>query len=92
MNVARNIMSGLSRLAVVAVMALLAACGTGGGDTPPPPASAASVTLTVATAGGGTGTVTSNPAGLNCGATCTLTVPSMNNIFAETTMSIIQRQ
>ena len=76
MNVARNIMSGLSRLAVVAVMALLAACGTGGGDTPPPPASAASVTLTVATAGGGTGTVTSNPAGLNCGATCTLTVPS----------------
>lgn len=76
MNVARNIMSGLGRLNVVAVILLLAACSSGGGDTPPPPTPAASVTLTVATAGSGTGTVTSTPAGLNCGATCTLTVSS----------------
>lgn len=57
--------------------ALLAGCGTGGGDTPPAtPPPAASVTLTVTTAGTGTGLVTSNPAGLNCGTTCTLTVTS----------------
>ena len=33
------------------------------------------VTLTVALAGAGTGTVTSDPAGIDCGATCTVTVP-----------------
>ncbi|WP_168058585.1 InlB B-repeat-containing protein [Candidatus Manganitrophus noduliformans] len=52
-----------------------------------------SFTLTVAKNGSGTGTVTSNPAGINCGATCsasfnngtsiTLTAaPSANSIFA----------
>lgn len=47
--------------------------GSSGGGTPAPTVSA---TLTVIKAGGGIGTVTSIPAGINCGATCMLTVTS----------------
>lgn len=67
------------RFAVGTVLILAAgACGSGGsGDGGTPPATPpASVTLTIAKAGVGTGTVTSNPAGINCGTTCTLTVSS----------------
>lgn len=61
----------------VPLLCAIAACGSGGSDgggAPPPPPP--SVTLTIAKTGNGTGTITSNPAGINCGTTCTLTVSS----------------
>ncbi len=69
-------LNGVHGLGFLGVLLLLSACGSDGGETPPPAAPPASVTLTVATAGGGTGVVTSNPAGINCGTACTLTVAS----------------
>lgn len=60
----------------LALLVATGACSPGGSSGGGAPAPAASVTLTVATAGSGAGTVTSNPAGLNCGTTCTLTVTS----------------
>src|SRR5256885_2100159 len=35
--------------------------------------------VTITKAGNGSGTVTSNPAGINCGATCTATLPTASN-------------
>ncbi len=61
----------------VPLLCAIAACGSGGSDgggAPPPPPP--SVTLTIAKIGNGTGTITSNPAGIDCGTTCTLTVSS----------------
>jgi ELWxxDGT repeat protein len=60
---------------VAGILLALGGCSSGGSETPPaaPPAS---VTLTIAKAGNGTGTITSNPAVINCGATCTLTASS----------------
>lgn len=58
------------RLAIAgAALAFLAACGGGGGGA----GGGATVqyTLTAATAGTGTGSVTSGPAGINCGTSCT---------------------
>ncbi len=61
----------------VPLLCAIAACGSGGSDgggAPPPPPPP--VTLTIAKIGNGTGTITSNPAGIDCGTTCTLTVSS----------------
>lgn len=76
MNVFRHNLNGLCGLGLAGMMLLMSACSSGGGDTTPSAAPPASVTLTVAKAGGGTGMVTSTPAGINCGVTCTLTVSS----------------
>ncbi|HUP91076.1 MAG TPA: DUF4394 domain-containing protein [Solimonas sp.] len=73
-------------VACIAVLTL-SACGSGGDDAPGPTAR-----LTVTKAGTGSGTVTSSPAGINCGTTCaadfpvgtavTLTAaPALNNTF-----------
>src|SRR4051812_11169763 len=64
-------------LAVVAVLTIsaLVGCGGGlsnGGTTPPPPPPSLTVTLS----GTGTGTVTSAPAGISCGSTCSAEFPS----------------
>ncbi len=66
-------------LALLFVLAT-AACGSVS-DTQPdggelPDGGATDVTLTITRSGNGTGTVTSSPAGLDCGTTCTLTVPA----------------
>ena len=46
-------------------------------STPPPPPPSGTFTLTVSKIqNGGTGTVTSSPAGIDCGATCTASFPS----------------
>lgn len=61
-------------LIVVGLLLVLAGCSSGGtGAPPPPPIVAPSVTLTVAKVGNGTVTSSS---GINCGASCTLTVSS----------------
>ena len=51
--------------------------------TPPPPP--ASFTLTVTTAGSGTGGVTSSPAGINCGATCSASFTSPTSVTLTAT-------
>ena len=51
--------------AAVVFVAIVAGC-SGGGDTTSPPVTT-TYTLTVVKAGNGTGTVTSSPAGINCG-------------------------
>ena len=67
---------------------MLSGCGGGGASTPPPPSE---VTLSVTTSGNGT--VTSSPAGINCGSSCTATfaqgsavmlsaTPSSGNLFS----------
>ena len=67
---------------VLALMfvATTAACGSVSGTQPDggdlPDSGATEVTLTVTRSGNSTGTVTSSPAGLDCGTTCTLTVPA----------------
>jgi hypothetical protein len=56
--------------------------------TPPPPPPSGTFTLTVTKVlDGGTGNVTSSPAGIDCGATCTATFPSGTSItlFASPT-------
>ena len=65
-------------LGLVSLLAISACSsgGTDGGGGTPPAAPPASVTLTIANAGSGTGTITSSPAGLNCGNDCLLTVSS----------------
>ena len=45
---------------------VLCGCGGGAGGGPPPP----SFQLSVQSAGAGAGTISSNPAGINCGTTC----------------------
>lgn len=68
---------GLGAYGVAGLFLILGGCAagdSGGGPTPPTPQ--ASVTLIVAKAGNGAGTLTSTPAGVNCGAVCTLTVSS----------------
>jgi hypothetical protein len=63
---------------------LVAACASGDKDSntnssspvPSPLSEQPSVTLTITKIGIGLGTITSNPAGLNCGTTCRLTVTS----------------
>jgi hypothetical protein len=68
---------GVASLAVNGATNLLAA-GTYGRSvwTTPLAASAGSQTLTVAKSGSGNGTVTSNPAGINCGSTCSASFTS----------------
>src|SRR4026208_1352890 len=80
---------------------LIAACGGDGTpnsqpdlDSTSPSSQSVSAMLTIQKSGTGFGTITSNPAGLNCGTTCTLTValgtvitltvaPAPNNTLAD---------
>ena len=64
-------------------LALVAACCTALGvavGVPDGGAAAASNTLLVSKTGTGTGTVTSSPAGINCGPTCSKSFPSTQTI------------
>jgi hypothetical protein len=56
------------------------------GITPPPPP-VANYTLAVGKAGSGAGSVSSNPAGINCGATCTASYASGTNVTLTATAS-----
>jgi Divergent InlB B-repeat domain len=47
--------------------------GGGGGGPPPPPPPPSRYSLTVTKSGTGAGTVVSDPAGIDCGATCSMT-------------------
>jgi uncharacterized repeat protein (TIGR01451 family) len=65
---------------------------SGGGSVAPPAASdstvittSANVTLIITTGGNGTGTVTSSPAGINCGATCSAGFASGTSIVLTAT-------
>ena len=53
--------------AMASVLVLLAACGGGGSNTPPPPPPAQ---FALGVSVSGNGSVGSQPAGINCGATC----------------------
>ncbi|MHA2615669.1 MAG: InlB B-repeat-containing protein [bacterium JZ-2024 1] len=58
----------------------LTSCGGGGGAPP-----ATQFNLTVTKAGTGSGTVTSNPAGINCGTTCSTSFPSGSTVTLSAT-------
>ena len=89
-------MPGPRMVAVVCVLSctfLIVLCGCGGGGASSSTFPTGSVQLTVQSAGAGAGTVSSNPAGINCGQTCaasfssgtqvTLTAsPTANSFFA----------
>lgn len=78
----------MSRLRLVSLAILgLAACGNvqstnlpdaapGPTDAPPPDAADGMMTLRIVRGGAGAGTITSNPAGIDCGATCTGSFPA----------------
>src|SRR3712207_6617049 len=66
----------LSGALVVVFAAVVLAIGTGS-------ALAADVTLTVTKSGDGTGTVTSYPAGIDCGSTCSASFPSDASLIVE---------
>ncbi len=68
----------LRPFAATALLAVLAACG-GGGGSDAPPASKNTLSLLVT----GTGTVVSQPAGLNCTATCSAEFP-LNTVVTLT--------
>ena len=59
---------------------MLSGCGGGGGSAPPPPSV---VTLSVNTSGNGT--VTSSPAGINCGSSCTASFGEGSTVLLSAT-------
>lgn len=63
-------------MGVCLIAGLLAGCSGSGSSSPASPPAPTSATLTIAKTGSGTGAITSHPAGVDCGATCTLTVSS----------------
>jgi hypothetical protein len=67
-------------VAVLGLISILAGCGSSGTSAPPvtpkPPVTASSLDLTVQLAGAQTGTVSSTPAGIDCGQTCSATFQS----------------
>lgn len=75
--------TGGCSLAIAASVEVVAAFGAATEpppEPPPPPPPQTDVTLAVALAGDGAGTVTSDPSGIDCGATCTATMPAGTNL------------
>ena len=58
----------ITTIVIVGLVTIIGSGGGGGGGTTPPPP--VTYSLTVATDGTGTGTVTSSPAGIDCGTDC----------------------
>jgi Divergent InlB B-repeat domain len=61
-------------LCLIAAVMTSACSGGGSGSGEPPPSTSTSATLTIVKTGTATGTLTSNPAGINCGVICTMRV------------------
>lgn len=57
----------------ISVTATFNPSGGGGGGPPPPPPPPSRYTLNVTKSGSGSGSVVSDPAGINCGSTCSMT-------------------
>src|ERR1700693_2096595 len=72
---------------LVAVFSILLFSGCGGGSStpPPPPPPPKEVQATVTLSGSGKGAVTSTPAGVDCGATCTHTFPAGTQVTLTAT-------
>lgn len=63
---------------------LLAGCGGGGGSSSTP-APTPTVTFTLSVSTSGNGTVTSSPAGINCGSSCSASFTSGNQVTLQAT-------
>src|SRR5690349_6946854 len=68
-----------------AVFSVLFFLGCGGGSSTPPPPPPGPIEVTVTASGSGKGTVSSAPAGIDCGATCTHTFPEGTQVTLTAT-------